>query len=382
MKKNKPEIGIITFWNTQDNYGQLLQCYALQQVLRQLGCDPFLIKYEVSVSMWEKIRYYLSVLFSKRFLKVIIIRISDFKIQARTSKPIDRGFDKFREVHLKSTETTYSLSELKNNSPVADYYVCGSDVIWIGYDEGYFLDWGFPDIPRIAYAPSFFSGSISQDFKKQLSRSLKKFAAVTVREESGAEICRQAGRKDAFAVPDPTLLLTRHDYFQLYSDIDKTGCMGLNKYLLLYLLPYRTKLDFDEIVSFAEQRGLKVVCVQANGKIRGEINKEIVLISPAPTEWLFLISNAEYILTNSFHGTVFSVIFNKKFGFCSQTTLIGNINRNSRMHNFLNKLNLCDRIINGDLYSLDNPIDYECVNAALDTQRENIRNCFKEWFRL
>jgi hypothetical protein len=381
MEKSKPEIGIITFWNTQDNYGQLLQCYALQQVLRQSGCDPFLIKYVATVSMWKKIKYYLSILFDKRFLKVILIRISDFKIQVRPSKPVDRGFDKFREVHIKSTETIYFLSELKNNPPVADYYVCGSDTVWIGYDEGYFLDWGSPDIPRIAYAPSFFSESISQGFKKLLSHSLKKFAAVTVREESGAEICRQAGRKDAFVVPDPTLLLTQPDYFQLYSDIGKTGCLGQDKYILLYLLSYQTKIDFDGIVSFARQRGLKVVYVHANGKIRKKINKEIIFVSPAPAEWLCLMSNAEYVLTNSFHGTVFSVIFNKKFGFYP-LTLIGYANRNGRIYNFLSKLNLCDRIIDGDLCRLDNSIDYERVNAVLDVQRENIRDCFKEWFGL
>ena len=376
MGKSKPEIGIVTTWQLPDNYGSVLQCYALQEVLRQLGANPFLIKYNRSKA--KKISHWLFVLVTfqlRRIIISIIARITNRKVIS------DRGFDKFSEIHIKSTEIIYSIAALKNNSPAADYYICGSDNIWLDYDKGCFLEWGDIHIPRIAYAPSFGRDNISKDYKDKLSRALKRFTVVTVREESGAEICRQAGRKDAFAVPDPTLLLTQQDYCQLYSDTNENKDNISEKYLLFYLLSEETQIDFDAIISFSKQRRLKIICVQSNGNYR-KMNEEFVTIYPTLPEWLSLIANAEYILTNSFHGTVFSVIFNKRFGFYPQTPRIDNANPSIRMDEFLHKLKLTERIITTDLQILDNPIDYQHINAMLNTQRESIKNCFKEWFKL
>jgi hypothetical protein len=377
MEKRK--IGIVTTWQLPDNYGSQLQCYALQQVLRQLGYDPFLIKYDrAKISKTRMIFHWLSVLFTlqlSRVIKSVAQRTTNFK-----TKTIDRGFDRFMEIHIKSTEMIYSLAELKNNPPQADYYVCGSDNIWMNYDKGYFLEWGNISIPRIAYAPSFARESISKNFRNKLSRSLKRFAVVTVREESGVEICRQAGHKNVLVVPDPTLLLTQQDYFQLYPSVDKNKYVS-EKYLLFYLLSEKTDIDFDAIISFAKQRGVKLICVQANGNYR-TMSEEFVTVYPTLSEWLFLMANAEYVLTNSFHGTVFSIIFNKKFGFYPQTPRNDNADPNIRMHDFLHSLKLTDHLITGDLKILDDFIDYEQVNMTLNTQRETVKNYFKEWFQL
>jgi hypothetical protein len=375
MTKKKPVIGIITYWNATDNYGQLLQCYALQQVLKQLGGDPFLIKYDKSkMSKSQIIFHWLSVLFTFQLRRVI----KSITIKIENKKPINRGFDKFRETYIKSSNIIYSLAELKNNPPHADYYVCGSDQIWNQYNEGYFLDWGDKHIPRIAYAASFGRPNDSNKFVNKISKSLKKFQIVTVREQSGVDICKQAGYFNALCAPDPTLLLTGKDYEKL---IEENTMIPVHQdYLLVYLLGWDTDIDFKEIECFAKQKRLEIIYVPVIGGAIIGLNDELPKIFPSVSEWLFLIANANYVLTNSFHGMVFSIVFNRQFGVY---TLKGKASTmNDRIYTLLDNIKLHDRIITNNIQILDNCIDYKCVNAVLNTQRERIKNYFKEWFHL
>jgi transcriptional antiterminator Rof (Rho-off) len=379
MEKGKPEIGIITFWNAQDNYGQLLQCYALQQVLKQFGCDPFLIKYKAKMSKTQRIFHVLSLLFRfqlQRIVKYIVIRIKEHRIQS--VKPIDRGFNKFRETYIKSTEIIYSLAELKKNPPQADYYVCGSDQIWNNYSKAYFLDWGDRKVPRIAYAASFGKINASDKFTSKISKALKNFQVVTVREQSGIDICKQAGYLNALCVPDPTLLLTVKDYEKLIVETETTSIH--REYLLVYVLGWDTMVNIEEIECFAKQKELEIIYVPGiGGNLIGH-NNELTKTFPSLPEWLSLIANAKYVLTNSFHGMVFSIIFNRLFGVY---ILNGAASRmNDRIYTLLDSIELRSRIYTGDLQIMDNSIDYERVNAVLNAQRDKIKNHFKDWFHL
>jgi hypothetical protein len=379
--EKKPKIGIITFGNTQDNYGQLLQCYALQQVLKQLGGDPYLIKYEAKMSKTQKIFYMLSLLFRfqlQKITKSIVARIKKQKRQP--GELIDRGFDIFRKMYIKSTETIYSLAELKNNPPQADYYVCGSDQIWNNYSKAYFLDWGDKKVPRIAYAASFGKLNASEEFTNKISKALKKFMIVTVREQSGIDICKQAGYLNALCVPDPTVLLIGKDYTKLI--VENTITSIRRKYLLVYLLGWDTKVNFEEIGRFAKQKELDIIYVPSIGgtPARVGLNDELTKTFPSVQEWLSLMANAKYVLTNSFHGMVFSIIFNRLFGVYILNGEASNMN--DRIYTFLDSIKLRSRIITNNLQIMDNSIDYEHVNAVLNTQREKIKNYFKNWFHL
>jgi hypothetical protein len=373
MTKNKPDIGIVTFWNTVDNYGCVLQCYALQQALIQSGGNPFLIKYDhTQISKKRIIFHWLSILFSFQLHRVV-----KYIIREIFTKPIDRGFDKFRETYIKSTEHVYSITELKNNFPSADYYVCGSDQIWSQsvYDEGYFLDWGEKHIPRIAYAASFGKFIPSGDFIAQIAQALKKFQVVTVREYSGVNICQKAGICNPRCVPDPTLLLSAKDYEKLM--VEKLSVK--DDYLLVYLIGWNTDINFEDIECFAEQKGLEIKFVASqceNAKYDSKLPKTY----PSIQEWLSLMANARYILTNSFHGTAFSIIFNRKFGVYPLKGKSAGMNE--RIYTLLDSFGLNNRIVSRNLQILDMQIDYVLVNMTLKTQRETIRNYFKEWFNI
>jgi hypothetical protein len=373
MKKNNPKIGIVTLWNAYDNYGQLLQCYALQQVLKQLGSDPFLIKYKAS-----KTQGIFNVLFTfqlQRVIKYIILRIKKRKEQP--VKPTDRDFDIFRKTYIKSTETIYSLTALKNNPPQSDYYVCGSDQIWNKYSKAYFLDWGDKKVPRIAYAASFGAINVSKEFTNKISEALKKFQIVTVREQSGIDICKQAGYLNALCVPDPTLLLTEKDYKKL---ILENIITSNREYLLIYWLGWDTNVNFEEIERFAKQKDLEIIYVPSIGGTLVELNNELAKTFPSIQEWLSLVANAKYVLTNSFHGMVFSIIFNRQFGVYILNGVASNMN--DRIYTLLDNIKLRSRIITDNLQILDNSIDYEYINTVLNTQREKIKNYFKDWFHL
>jgi len=306
---NKPKIGIVTFWNAQDNYGELLQCYALQQVLIKLGAEPFLIKYIPfsNTQILKRFLFLLSTFQWHRILKAVAAQIKNKKI-----KITPRGFDKFRESHIKSSAQTFFLKDLKKNPPQADFYVCGSDQIWSGdYDEGYFLDFGGENIPKIAYAASFGKPRISNKYAVQISKQLNKFKIVSVREQSGVEICKKAGIDNVLCVPDPTLLLTEQDYKKIIPQDIKTH---QREYLLVYLLGFDTaNVNFDDIEFFVNQRDLEIIYVPSLGYTLGLTDK-FPKYSPDVFEWLALMANAKYVLTNSFHGTLFSVIFKRKFG--------------------------------------------------------------------
>ncbi|MDR1645149.1 MAG: polysaccharide pyruvyl transferase family protein, partial [Tannerellaceae bacterium] len=249
----------------------------------------------------------------------------------------------------------------------------------IGYNKICFLEWVDTKIPRIAYAPSFGSPSVSVHFLSKIKQSLPKFQVVTVRETSGVEICEQAGVTNALCVPDPTLLLTQYDYSLLFSDIGKEKYKLPQKYLLLYSIGDFFKTDIvNEIKQFARQNNLAIVYIPIGGEQNDIIDENCWKMYPSIQEWLFLMTNADYVLTNSFHGSIFSIIFNKQFGVYLAEGEASK--KNDRIHSLLNSLNLNKRIITAGLQELNKSIAYEPINAYLQKQREEIQDKFMHWF--
>jgi hypothetical protein len=378
------KIGVITFWTDQENYGCVLQCYALQQVLKQLGYIPFLIKFNDKLrrTFADKLLYWIRILVSLKLIREKTVRVFNrlFKPK-KDNQTKGRDLNSFREKYIAGTNKIYTFSDLEINPPQADFYICGSDQIWseslIGYNKICFLEWVDEKIPRIAYAPSFGAPCVSPLFMSKIKQSLPKFQVVTVRETSGVEICKQAGIPNAQCVPDPTLLLTQHDYSLLFSNVERKN----RKYLVLYWLGAFMKEDIiNEIKQFAKQNNLIIIYIPIGGEQDEIIDENCQKQYPSIQEWLFLIANAQYVLTNSFHGTVFSIIFNKQFGvYLAEGELS---KKNDRILSFLNTLNLNKRIITTDLQELDKSIPYDPVNAYLQKQREEIRGKFKHWFNV
>lgn len=370
-------IGIVTFWQSDDNYGQQLQCWALQRYLKRLGHEPFLIRYLYKESVWRK------------WLKIMVKTALIYPLfgwwrhrEVRRMEAVNRvknevrRFEEFRDNHINQTRRIYgTLKELRKDPPAADVYIAGSDQIWHPVllrrkdDRAFWLDFGGDKIRRIAYAASYGVDKCPPRLQKELSRRLYRFDALSVREESGVSICLTAG-KEATYVLDPTLLLLRDDYLSLLEDIP----VRLSPYIYIYSINITNEEDiqWSELRGFAEREGLSLVVTSASGYLPGqELFEGVEYRYATIPEWLSLIQYSGLVVTTSFHGVVFCICFHKPFIYfpLSGTHAKGN----SRVLNLLSKLSLSDCIWKapGDfkrIYHL--AIDWDRVEELLAPLRD------------
>lgn len=361
------KIGVVTYWHGSSNYGMIMQCWALQHKLKEMGHEPYVIRFDP-----ERPKY---ILLAKkvidRFKRVVSkgyrveARSNDKRDQYNTEKDKLRAFDAFRERHLQLSDRYYRYaSELIKNPPLADCYVAGSDQIWCmdlsidGNAKGMFLVFGDNNIRRVAYAPSFGRTTYNKDNEHYLKEALSRFNSISCREMGGVELCRRLGF-NAQKVVDPTMLLTDRDYKPLCESVEYKG------YVFIYSVNMGSAEDmywsaFKEMIS-----GKEVVVTPASGSIAGgELFGEDVSYDYAtPGRWLSLIKNSDLVVTSSFHGIVFSIIFNKKFAFVPIKGAFAATN--NRITDLLAGVGLEGLVVNiPDDYSriMDMTIDWELVN--------------------
>ncbi|MBQ2124852.1 MAG: polysaccharide pyruvyl transferase family protein [Spirochaetales bacterium] len=312
------KVGIMTFWWSDDNYGQLLQCYALQKYLQNIGHDPYLIRYKWYSDVRKnplpiRILKALNPAFMFKYLKK---KKNKAKIKIEVANN-PRYFDDFRKRYITQSKTLFSsLQQLQQNPPPADIYIVGSDQVWNFWNNpvrrfrniihAYFLDFGSPETKRISFAASWGVKKISQEYIKEISPLLAKFDYVSVREESGIDLCKQCG-VDAKWLADPTMFLSADVYRKLYKE-NQMNNMPQGKYLVLYAVNNNSKFDIQAVYDFAKSKKLEVIYITGNGTV----DKYPKYFATIP-QWLYLIDNAEYVITNSFHCCVFSILFNKQF---------------------------------------------------------------------
>jgi hypothetical protein len=270
-----------------------------------------------------------------------------------------RQFENFRNEYIKQSGTYDSYRELVRNPPEADCYIVGSDTVWNPYIKKihngirvYFLDFGDHKIKRFSYAASFATKRVANDFIDKITPLLKKFDYVSVREKSGVAICRRCG-VEAEWVPDPTLLLGADDYRSL---IAVESMPSIKKpYCLLYMLSNPSDFSIQAVYDWAKGKNIDVVYIAATG--RYDDCQQIYATIP---EWIYYIDNAEYVITNSFHGTIFSLIFKKQFG----TILLKRdyVTANERFYSLFEILNMETRFINDSFSILDTHINWDTVH--------------------
>ncbi len=354
-------IGIITFWWTQHNYGQMLQVYALQKYLETKGYDPFIIRYIGPVISADKK--------ASLFDKLNISNISNFLTRKfnreKLIKNENRDFDTFRNKYLQLSDTIYlTEDEINRNPPIADVYICGSDQIWndsFGRSLApYLLSFGDPSTTRIAYAASFGKNIFSEEILELFKKHFLKFDAISVREEDGTIICKQAEYNDALWVPDPTLLLNRTEWLNLASKAD-TEKYKLDKrlYTFIYTLGNSNITDRKKFLSHFKPSS---VHISSNTDLSGNIY-------PTVEEWVSLMEGSNFVLTNSFHGMVFSIILQKNFIILPNTGK--QVGMNSRITSFLKKCGLEDHLMESyditKVKSLQNKnINWTQVHSMLD----------------
>lgn len=352
------KIGIMTYWMSKENYGQILQMFALSTFLKSLGHDVFIVQYDgYSDSTIKKsfVNRFLGIVKKPQKIIEYINAKKKEKIIREDLNAHDCGFDSFRKKYFSWSKKYLSYNDLVSNPPKADVYICGSDMIWAESSKcaPYFLDF-VKDSKKIAYAPSFGAKQVSNEYLNKISNFLADFTLITTREESGVEICKQLGY-NAYWVIDPSGLLNVLDYSKLEEKIDVK-----NKYIFMYLLGHDTYVPFYDIKKFANANNFSVVYRASQGR-RDKLPKYY----PTIGQWIYAIHHAEYVITNSFHGCMFCILFRKKFLYLP---LINKSKpNNERIYSLLNKLNLSNRIYHKDFNIIYDEIDYDRVNDELSS---------------
>ena len=377
------KVGIITFWESDDNYGQVLQCWALQQCLKRMGHEPFLIRYKrynpaphlpFSYRIKQKIKGLIKVLLIypafKSYKRKRAILQEQLYYKNRNAL---RSFTDFREKNIDSTEFIYNnYEELEKHPPKADAYITGSDQVWFYMDnlpnmQAYFLQFGDKNIKRISYAPSIGSISFPEEKKQRLKDYLSTFNAISVREKSSMAIVEEAGYQVSQVV-DPTLLLSARDYISTFP-----GKKDRQPYIFIYSLNYFSNEDiaWDCIKNYAVQHGLKIVVTPSSGYLpTKELFEGVEYEYATICEWLNNIKNAQLVITPSYHGIIFSILFHKKFIF---TPLKGWMEKsNNRVTDLLDDMVLQQQIWY-DQKTIDEymsmAVNWEDVDKAIETKR-------------
>lgn len=363
------KIGIVTFWTSNGNYGQLLQCWALQQQLKLMGHSPFLICYHHPFISSKQ--------YVKRIIKYLLVYPAIRNIlqkRRQHNKNKLRNFDLFRRNNIIKSDVLYSsIKDLRENPPTADCYMTGSDQGWaqiINREENkaYFLDFGDVNKKRIAYAPSFAMDKYPQKYQLELRRLLSNYNYVSVREESGVRICENLGICAVKAL-DPTLLLNK-EYYINHLNIKKNQSSSIFVYSLN--VENKDELRWGEIKKYADSKGVDYFVTIGDGLFRAnEVFGDDVIYDYCSIEkWLENIYNAYAVITTSFHGVVFSIIMEKPFVF---VPLKGRKERfNDRILDLLKEIGLQNRILSENTSFdniLSNDINWKMIKERIDKIR-------------
>ena len=316
-----------------NNYGSILQYFALQTYLKQLGHAPYWIQYRPNENKHNGI--------SKCLRKLILkSNVQNDSIKHYNQK----GFKNFIEQYISlSQEVYYNYNEIRKRPPQADLYIVGSDQIWNGFSPERYLMFVPKNRTKISYAVSFGRSSIRSYLKPLLRIYLKNFEAISVRELNGLEICHSVGRDDAQYVVDPSFLLSKEQYENILDSSNTPTIQG--DYIFGYFVnPFINNVCpyFNEINNLSNETHCKLIITAIQNAEKAFTGSQCT--NPSPLEWLQLIRKAKYIITNSFHGIAYSIIFQKQFILVPQKG--GMSDQNCRYFNLLKKLGLDTRIYN------------------------------------
>ena len=325
MNKEKFDCAVFNFW-ASNNYGGLLTCYALCETIKKLNYKPLVVK---------------------------------------LYKPQTDRIDNFAKKYLNVTEKTYNQVNIAELNKFVETFIVGSDCVFAPefYIKSFLLDFVNGDKKKISYAPSFgqkfFNGSYN--LKNIFNYYLEKFDFLSVRELSGVDLCKKEFNLNATQVMDPVFLLDKNDYINLIETKDENDTNDVSHYL------FKPDEYTDVMLQELEQNFGNNVC---------NINMKVSDISLS--QWLSNIKNSKFLLTQSFHGACFAIIFNIPFVFAGRESF-----DTGRIESVLEILGLQNRIIdyNGTFDSrpdLFEPIDWDRVNSILEKEKERSIKWLKE----
>ena len=364
--KKQRRVGVIT-WISYFNFGTYLQAYALQTVVRSLGYACSIVSDEKMVRALRKESCWLRKVVSKiyHFLK------RDDVCFIYGMRQIEAAYASFKSSYLSVDDDWNSSMDLDQRY---DIYVCGSDQIWspILPKQDYYYA-GFTEKKKVAYAPSIGQRDCSEEWSEWVKPLLDRFSHLSVREEEGAALLRRFMDKPVDVVLDPTLLLSSEDWEKLVDVSPEDN----SPYVLCYFLTYN-QVYLDYVRAFARERGLRVKMFMLDKRYLGYTDESLFA---GPIEFLRTIRGASCFFTDSFHGTIFAIHFERRFYTLKRFREQAENNQNSRIENLFSKLGLQDYFLDESGLSVIPTlpgIDYNLVKERMSIERERSLSYLKK----
>lgn len=356
------------------NYGSILQSYALQRAVSKVNPNNEIVNYKKTNVFRQFVRLFYLPLFFDSCVKVkdmLYKRI--FKPELIVfDKEKNEAFKKFIAHYLKYGELFQGRKMLiEGTENTYETVILGSDQVWHPFNYGaHFFDMSFvaSDIKKIAYAPSFGVSSLPIYQRKHMAKCIKRIDFLSVRENSGKKLIEELTGQKANVVADPTLLLTKDEWNEV-----SAPRLVEREYIFCYFLGKNKKhRDFAEQLS--RNTGYVIVTLPHNCEIvDADWNfGDVVPKGVGPAEFVSLIANAEYVCTDSFHGSVFSIIFEKNL-FTFARFEESKMSTNSRIFSLFQNLNVKNRFISSDAKVTDDMLvemDYTDITKQLGKFRE------------
>ena len=347
--------GIVTYSKYFNfvNFGSMLQCYALQQTLNKLGVDNIVVDYRNDALLAKDINDPLKNMRDRRIISRLGCRLSYPQIRKANKK-----FDDFWNKHYHKTDKIYTSRDFDELE--LDGYICGSDTIWDvdesqGFDRGFFADFDcMHGKHNISYSASIGDRAFVEADRGELTRMLKNFKHIAMRETNNKGIVDTCTDIPITETIDPTLLLDRCDYEKIMKEVKQE-----KPYILLYSREYN-----PDMVRFADKLakkyGLKVIEISLRIQ---NFYKHKMAYNTGVDEFLGLVNNAEYVITNSYHGAIFAMQFRREYYVFSRSGC------SNKIKVLLENVGLQDRMLDSSHCEEQKKIDYDDVWRRIAVRR-------------
>lgn len=355
--------------HSEPNHGTMLQAFALAKAIENLGFQAEYISYVpyIKKTLFQKAVYYLLhprqliLKLSKHNRKKSIDDYSFFSTSVFAKTKYE--FTNFYENLIPKTKIIYNPKTIKDIDGYSNFIV-GSDQTWSPsrYKPGsiFFLDFVKDGVSKNSYAPSLGTTDVPDFFQDVLKQKLTDFNNISCREEMNSKLISKLINKEVTHVVDPTLLLTTKQWDTIARHVAIP-----DKYILCYILGEKSSIsEFAE--NLGKKTGIPVYYIVTRPLY---LQKKHTINDIGPAHFIWLIKNASYIITDSYHGTIFSILYNKKFYSFTKREENSSINDNDRIWELLQKLDLTDRFVNNGIPEELRKTNYQKVNKIIDERR-------------
>lgn len=350
-------VGIVTFYKSE-NVGAVLQAYALQKKLCKLGCQAEIIQYTDKIKRFAKMNSVKRVL-HKLWYDIIKRKVLRDQKWKRTCRFVDKYI-------VLSKETYTSAAILHQSPPEYDIYITGSDQVWnpsiTGNDESYFLTFAPQEKIKISYGASMGNIGVLNKNPAKMKYLLSQLDAISVRERDATVAISRLIDREVTQVLDPTLLLNVDDWSSLTADMSP---LIEKPFILCYYIPGDKSIEkgIRKTAEYLKEKtGYQIVNLGKKDWEKVRLKRSDVF-NNGPIEFLWYVQHAAFVVTNSFHGTAFSINFQKPFFVPKKADENQSKSRSSRIVSILELIDLSGRLFEID--NEGNPISnsYPCENV-------------------